>query len=120
VTPRPQNNRTVTRARVPTVLIVDHRRRPVVNVNVVIATSPRRHLHRLSRVIIVTIRDELQRWMKVAPIDLRNLRALQLGPPRGRRSPPPRRNESEYGVQQRSRHSRQRWDKYSDERRRRH
>ena len=71
MTPRLQNNRTVTSARVPTVLIVDHRRHLVVNVNVVIATSPRRHL---SRVIIVTVRDELQRWMKVVPIDLRNLR----------------------------------------------
>jgi len=45
-------------------IVIDHRRHLVVNANVVIATSPRRHLHRLSRVIIVTVRDELQRWMK--------------------------------------------------------
>ena len=48
--------------------------------------------------------------------------SLQLGPPRGRRSPPHRRSESGRDAQQRSRHSRQRWDdrQYSDDRRRRH
>ena len=56
----------------PTVLVVDHRRHPVMGV--VVTTSPRRRLRRRSRVVIIAVRDGLRRWMKVALIDLRNLR----------------------------------------------